>query len=803
MTGLLHEKEFSRKQFVKGGGALIVGFSLAGVAARTAKAADSPFASNGPYDAALIDTWIVIHANNTASIKTGHEELGQGSATGMLQIAGEELDMEFGQLEFVNHDTNVQPSSPPSYASNGIVKNGPQVRAAAAAAKQALLAMAATQLGVPAGNLTVKAGVVSGGGRSVTYGQLVGGRLFNLPIPASYNLNQGNVALFSGTATSGVVSGAPGTKPVSQYTLVGTRVPRIDIPDKVTGRFVYTHGIRVPGMLHGRLVWPPGQRNMGAVMPIVSVDQRSIRHIPNVQIIRKADFLAVVAEREYDAIQAAAQLKVTWGDPPPLAGNGNFWKQIRQQDAAGQVIARDAINTGNIDTALASAAHTVTESYSFPYNGHMPVGPACCVAEVTPNGAVLYTNSQDLWGLRTKLAQAIGLPENVIRLRYVEGSSNYGDSFGRYETPIAAAVMSQVVGKPVRLQAMRWDEHGYDNYGQPQLMDIRGGVDANGKIVAFEHTNLSLSANGSTYTVQRQLGLPNPNPGATSAPWCVAGCQYTVPNWRVTGKTLPQLNGGYFKTSKLRSPESTQAAFGAEQVIDQLAYAAKMDPIAFRRLNIQTSNTHPQANFLWNGSYDYWNVASNKDRWLAVLDAVASSSKWQPRVSGSSLSQETVVTGRGVGLGGHGNGAQKVCYAACVADIEVNKKTGKVVAKHLYTAMDYGLVVGPDLVMNQGIGQAMMAVSKILHEEVRFDTKAVTSLDWVTYPILRFKDHPGITHTIINRPAITPGPSSEELMAPIVAAIANAFFDATGVRMKSAPLTPVRVRAALRAAGVA
>jgi nicotinate dehydrogenase subunit B len=780
---------------------LVIGFSLgcAGALPGKAVAADSPFASNGPYDAGLIDSWIVIHADNTASILTGHEELGQGSATGMLQIAGEELNMDFGQLKFVTHDTNVTPSSPPSYASNGIQFNGPEVRAAAAAAYQALLALASTQLGVPVANLSVKSGVVSGGGRSVKYGDLLGGKLFNARMPASYNLTQANVA----GSGAGLVSGAPGTKPVSQYTLVGTRVPRLDIPDKVTGKFTYIHNLRVPGMLHGRLVWPRGQRSMGAGAPIVSVDADSIKHIPNVQIVRRGDFLGVVAPKEYDAIQAAAQLKVKWADPPPLPGNGNLSKQMRAQDSAGQVIAKDGVNTGNINAALASAAQVVSQTYSFPYNGHMPIGPGCCVAVVTPNGAVIYTNSQDLWGLRTKLVQAIGLQQNVIRLRYYEGSSNYGDSFGRYETPIAAAVMSQIVGKPVRLQAMRWDEHGYDNYGQPQLMDIRAGIDANGKIVAFEHTNMSLAANGSTYTAQRLMGLPNPAPGATSAPWCVAGCQYTIPNWRVTGKTLPQLDGGYFKTSKLRSPESTQAAFGAEQVIDELAHAAKMDPVAFRRQNIQTANTHVQANFLWNGLYDYSNVASNKDRWLAVLNAATQASDWQPRVAASRLSNTDVVTGRGIGLGGHGNGAQKVCYAACVADIEVNKMTGRIIAKHLYTAQDYGLVIGPDVVMNQALGQSRMAVSKVLHEEVRFDTKAVTSLDWVTYPILRFKDHPNYTHVIISRPDITPGPSSEELMAPIVAAIANAFFDATGVRMRSAPMTPARVRATLNAAGLA
>jgi CO/xanthine dehydrogenase Mo-binding subunit len=360
--------------------------------------------------------------------------------------------------------------------------------------------------------------------------------------------------------------------------------------------------------------------------------------------------------------------------------------------------------------------------------------------------------------------------------------------------------MSQIVGKPVRLQIMRWDEHGYDNYGEPRLMDITGGVDANGNIVAIDHRAFTLAGLSARNTIQTQLGLPGGTPGLGIAGTSVNGAQYTIPNWRVSVRTPPQMDGGYFKTSKLRAPHSTQAAFGAEQLIDELAYAAKMDPVAFRRQNIQTANSHPQADFRWNGLYDYSHVASNKTRWLAVLDAVATASKWQPRVAASNVSNANVVTGRGVGLAGHGNGSVKICYAACVADIEVNKKTGSIVVKHLYTSMDFGLVINPDLVLNQVEGQAMMAVSKVLMEEVRFDKKAVTSLDWVTYPILRFKDHPTFTHVTINRPDITPGPASEELMPPVAAAIANAFFDATGVRIRRAPLTPGRVRATLAAA---
>jgi CO/xanthine dehydrogenase Mo-binding subunit len=545
MTEMLN-KELSRKTFLKGGGVMVVGFSMlgAGLLPGKASAAESPFASNFP-DGGQIDSWVVIHEDNTASILTGHQELGQGTATGLLMIAGEELDMDMSQLKFVAEDTNVTPNSPISAGGSGISKNGPQVRAATAAAKQALLGLASASLGVPVASLTVRSGVVSGGGKSVTYGNLIGGKRFNVTIPASYNVSNANVASFS--SANGVVSGAPGTKPVSKYTLVGTRVPRIDIPDKVTGSYTYVHNVRVPGMLHGRIVWPRGQRSYGAGAPVLSVDESSIKHIRGARVVRRGDLVGVVAPTEYAAIQAAAQLKVQWADPPALPGSGNLFKQMREQDSAGKAPARNVVNTGNVDTALASATHVVSQSYSFPYNGHHALGPCCNVAHVTPNGAVIYTNSQDLAGVRLRLSTALGLPENLIRLRYFEGGGTFGQSPGRYEGPQAAAIMSQLAGAPVRLQFMRWDEHGYDNFGPAILVDSRGGVDANGKIVAIHHTYFSQPSGTGRDTIRQLVGLPG---GPDSDPYWVTdmtGSQYTIPNWRVVGKKLPVLNG-YLKS---------------------------------------------------------------------------------------------------------------------------------------------------------------------------------------------------------------------------------------------------------------
>jgi nicotinate dehydrogenase subunit B len=764
-------------------------------------AEDDPSASNEPSDAGQIDSWIRIHEDNTVSVLTGHQEIGTGTATGLLMIAGEELDLDLSQLRFVSEDTSVTPKSFSTTTSEGICGNGPEVRAAAAAARQVLLGMASARLGVPVEGLTVSSGVVTGGGKSVTYGELLGGKAFNTTIPEAYHLTQSLMPGFNGSA--GLLAGAPGTKPVSQYTLIGKRVPRIDIPPKVTGSYAYVHNLRLPGMLHGRVVLPAGQRGYGAGAPVLSVDESSIDQIPGAQVVRRGDFVGVVAPDEWDAIRAAEQLAVTWAEPPPLPGDGNLPAHMRDQAAAGRAAVRRTVDTGDVDGALASSAHVVSREYFVPYNAHATIGPACAVADVRPDGAVVYSSAQTSWELQEKLATVLGLPQEAVRVRWVEGSGSFGGSPGRFEAGTAAAVMSQITGQPVRVQFTRRDDHGWDNYGMPQLMDVRAGVDGDGTITALDYTITSPPFPVTTYTIEQLTGQPVGEPQGWDPSTDVTGSQYTIPNWRLTSKTLPMVNTGYLKTDFLRSPIAVGAAFAVEQAIDELAYLAKMDPVEFRHRNVQTADTHPQANFRWLGFYDVSSVASNKERWLAVLDAVARAAGWQPRVAASSLSRDDITRGRGIALGGTGSGAYSVSYAAAAAEIEVNKKTGQITVQHIYTCQDYGLVINPDGVESQAQGMTIQAVSRLLMEEVRFDHAAVTSLDWDSYPILRFTQAPEVTHVAISRPDITPGPGSEELMPAVTAAVASAFFDATGVRMTRAPLKPERVRAALKAAGVA
>jgi CO/xanthine dehydrogenase Mo-binding subunit len=817
MTGFLHERELSRTSFLKGGGALIVGFSLAGagLARRAAAAADPhPYTSFGPYDSNQIDSWLTVNADNTASVKLGKVELGQGSMTGLLMVAAEELNLDIAQMRAITNDTDLTPNQGTTAGSASISTGGKQTRAAAAAAYQALLGLASTRLGVPASSLSVSKGVVSGGGKTVTYGELLGGKLFNVSMGPQYNLapsqppspsvaqsvastgsgsSQGLAAAevlptppFVPAPGQGLSPGAPGTKPVGQYGLVGVAPGpgRVDIPDKVTGKYTYVQNIRVPGMLHGRVVRPRGQGAYGdgTDPKVLSVDASSIRHIPNAKVLQKGNFVGVVAPREYDAIQAAAQLKVRWAEMPPLPSSGNLWRQMREQDSAGLVRAAKVVEVGNVDAALASAAHVVQQTYTYPYNGHLPIGPSCAVADVTKSGARVFSNSQNIYSTRSSIAAVLKLPLNQVRVSYYEGSSVFGNA-PYDDCAEAAAVMSQLAGAPVRLQFMRWDEHGWDNYGPAQMTDVRGGVDGNGNIVATETTIFGIPWY-TTKPTETMIGYAQVFSQTAQFDTTNDGTQYNLRNRRVIGKSLPVQNN-YFKTIWLRAPAAPQTTFAYEQMIDELAYAAKMDPYQFRLQNIATLASD-ESNGL---------TALTWDRWKGVLMKAAQLANWQPKVAASKLGTGNVVTGRGIALGAFAG-----TPVAVVADIQVNKKTGVITVKHVYGSQDAGLTINPASVENQMAGGMVQMVSRTLFEQVRMGTKGVTSLDWVTYPIMRFRQAPAVTTVVVQRADLPSTGSGEPASAPIAAAIANAFFDATGVRMRSVPMTPARVRAVLAAA---
>ena len=736
---------FSRRDLLKAGGALVIGFHL-GDAASPALSARGDAA--GPPDPAMIDSWIAVHADNTATIYLGKGEFGQGNTTGLLQIAGEELDLDMSQLKWVVLDTNVTPDQGATTSSSSIHRGGPQLRAAAAEARAVLLALASTRLGVQAGSLVVSKGVVSidsHPARSVTYGELLGDKPFTVKL--------------TGTAPQ---------KPINRYRLVGTRAPRVDIPDKASGKYMHIQHLRMPEMLHGRVVRPRGQRAYGDGAKPLAVDENTIAGIPGARVVRKGDFVGVVAPQEWDAVKAAQALKVTWQESTTLPGNADLFDRMRGAGTTDTVIA----NWGDAPAAFALAAHVAAATYRCPYQSHAPFAPNCALADVGPNGALVISSTQDIYNSRAMLATVLALPVEKVRVQYCEGSGTFGRSC--YEDAAqAAAVMSQAIGKPVRMQFMRWDELGWDDYGPAHLADVRAGVDAAGRLIAYEYHGWQHGwmINETTH----ELALLTPPKERVDGPMSIpvnrmsTGSMYRVANRRVVSHAVPMV--GLLKGAPLRSPLDLSFAFASEQTIDELAFAVKMEPLEFRRSNI------------------------GDGRWLGVLNAAAEAAQWKPRVAASALSNAETVTGRGIGLGTH-----HVSYGAAVAEIEVNRRTGNIVAKRICAALDAGQAINPALVENQIVGQVIQATSRTLKEEVRFAATGVTSLDWVSYPVLRFAEHPDVVPVVVQRLDEPSTGAGEEVMGATAAAVANAFFDATGVRLREYPMTPERVKSALAAA---
>jgi nicotinate dehydrogenase subunit B len=815
MTGLMHEKEFSRKSFVKGGGALIVTVAAAS-AVGTASAATgaTPFAARGPQDflpdLTQIDTWITITPDNKCIVTHGETELGHGTPTGILMLTAEELNMTMDQMVYAHPETWLNATGGGS-GSGGIRSRSTNIRSAAALAKQTLLGMASTKLGVAVGSLSVTAGVVSGGGKTVSYGDLIGGKMFNVQLTAK---NTGGAS----TAPYGTAPGQGIAKPVAQYSVVGKSFPRIDIPAKVAGTYTYIQNVHIPGMLHGRVVQPRGAgANTSVNDQPVSVDPTSIKHIPDAQVVQIGNWIAVVAPKEYDAIQAASQLKVTWKSDPKLSGSGNYWGWLRQAgDTNTQNPARYTTLQGNVDKVMPGAATKVSATYKYHYNGFMPIGPHAAVADVDVknNRATVFVQAQALQGLPPNLAGVINMvtggsmPAANVRVVWYEGASSFGGG-QTGEVNEQAVALSAKLGAPVRVQWMRWDQHGWDHYGMANLWDVTMGADAKGNIIASDwqtygqaQSNIDqtkLRWGTATWPATPGSGGIAPQDSLYSFVSTGSGAK------RVLAKSQP-LYDGSFKCNFLRAPSAPQQFFASEQIVDELAHALNMDPVAFRRQNIDASN-----------------VAGAK--WIAVLEAATMAAGWKPKVAASNLQSGNVVTGRGFGFGTFA-GSQ----VGIVADVQVNKKSGKMVAKHLYIAQGNGITVGPQLVANQMSGATIQGLSRAMLEQTAFTKERITSLDWVTYPILRFADapkvtlvnaHPGI-YTTVNPDLATGGlsvdvskgntaadangwsisGSGEPPTAAIAGAMANAFFDATGVRIRQSPMNTANIRGALRTAGV-
>jgi nicotinate dehydrogenase subunit B len=806
MTGLMHE--FSRKKFLKGSGGLIIGFSaLAGKA--QAATGNTPFTQRTSADflpnLQSVDSWLAITPQNHVIVTHGEPEFA-GTPTGILMLVAEELNItDMSMMEYAHPESWLNATGGGG-GSGGISSRSTQTRAAAAYAHQVLLGMASTQLGVPVSSLTSANGVITGAGKQVKFSDLLGGKLFNYVMP----LDPKNST--SATATQ-YIPGAGISKPVSQYKLVGTQQRRIDIPAKVMGTYTYIHNVRVPGMLHARSVRP---RGTGAItsqnhFPL-SIDASSISHIPGAQVVQINNFVGVVAPREYDAIQAAAQLKVVWKDDPKFGdkGSGNYWKWLRQAGDANTVNpARWTEDTGGVPQAMASAAKTVSATYKYHYNNFVPIGPHCAIADVQSDHATLYVQGQSINTIPGNIAGMLGFPDpSKVRVIWYEGSGSYGGG-QQGEAAEQAAMISQKIGKPVRLQWMRWDQHGWDHYGPSQMYDVTVGADATGKIVAADWVSYGQAQSNldrtkellgtATWPAQPANGGPTPS---LNAVYAVNGY---APQYQYARRTLAKsqpLYGGALCCNFLRAPNAPQSYFASEQIVDELAHALNMDPIAFRRKNIDPTTTAGA-------------------RWLSVLDASTLAAGWRPKVSNSTPQTGAVRRGRGFGFGTFASSQVGV-----VADIEVNVKTGKILVKHATVAQNNGITVNFEGVTTQMSGALIQGLSRALWEQATWNKDRVTSLDWVSYPILRFKDHPSVTLVNVHPgeyTVATPGASTgnvqkgnteafnegwllsgsgEPPSVGIGSAVANAFFDATGVRIRQAPMNPSTVRQVLKDAGV-
>ena len=742
-----HEQKFipSRRDLLKSGGALVVSFSFFGRPVETlAQAA----AAAKPVALTAVDTFLAIDAAGLVTVYSGKVDLGTGVRTALAQIVADELDVPFNRIEIVQGDTALTPDQGPTFGSLSIQIGGVQIRNAAALARSALLDQAATRLGVKPGELTVSAGTISGGGKTVSYGDLIGGKTFSLTVDHTK---------------------PPKTKDAKDFKIVGTSVARVDIPDKVTGKFTYMHDFRVASMLHGRVIRPPA---IGATLQ--SVDESSISGIPGVvKLVREGNFLGVVAENEWAAIKAAKALKATWSSWEGLPAQDKLMEHVRSTKVANDDVTG---NVGNAKEAMSKdGVKKIAATYDFAIHTHGSIGPSCAIAEFKDGKLTSWSASQATHTLRKQLAKMLALPVESVRCMYVEGSGCYGRN-GHEDAAADAALLAKAVGRPVRVQWSRADEHGWDPKGPPTLIDLRAGLDSSGTVTAWDSEFFMPQQTPKMFLVPLVAatlsGLPADETVAPGNIHQNSNIPYKFANINIV---CHRLETTPFRPSWIRTPGRMQNTYANECFIDELAAAAGADPIDFRLKYLDP----------------------NDKRGIEVLDRVAALAKWDKRPSPKKGQSGDVVTGRGVSYCKY---ELVRTYIAAVAEVEVKRSTGDIRVTRFYVAHDCGQIINPDGIRNQIEGNVIQTVSRTLKEELKFNRSTVTSLDWVSYPILTFPEVPEIVMDLIDRPTEKPWGVGEPSAAVVPSAISNAVFDATGARLRSVPYTPDKVRKVLRGA---
>ncbi len=759
-----------RRGFLQSAGLLLVSFS----STRNAAAAP-PY--NDP-DFRQLDSWIVIHQDSTATFYVGKTDLGQGTGTAFRQLMADELDIAFDKTTCIMGNTETTVNQGGSGGSTALERDAWPMRYAAAEARRVLLDMASTRLSLPLDQLTVRDGIISSKAnpaRRVSYGELIGGRKFNITLKGS------SVNAVTGQAT---------LKRVQQLHYTGQSLQRDDIPGKVDGSLEWAVDVKLPGMLHARNIKPPfaGAR-------LTAVDEASVKDLPGlVKVCHKGNYLAVVCEREEQAIRAARQLKATWEKPAtaPFPHSDQLFDYMRATAPTAQ--STPVIN-GNPDQAFSSPARLLTAEYEIPFQGHTSFAGAHATADPSGGQMTLYSNDMKAYGLRTSVATFLGLPPEKVRVIWMQGPQAYGRTAAE-DAGCEAAWLAQQLNRPVRVQWMREEETAWDTKGPAYLVKMRGALDAQGALTAYEFHGRACDRNHvgyndpATVLIAQLMGsrTANPAPGRASTPSDV----YAIPHRRMTGDVvgLPLLWETPIRTGNLRDPDGPQVTFASESFIDELALAAQADPLDFR-LNLLAASTKDDAGF-------------RRARSLAVLKAAAEAYGWDKRATPKPRTSGNILTGRGIAYSFRGQS-----IAAQVAEVEVNRQTGHIWVRRIVCAYDCGLVVNPEGLRRVTEGCIMHSLSRALHEEVRFDTEKVLSRDWVSHPTLKHSDTPASMEIVFvngdpnpNRPDLAPYGGGEAACKPLLAAVANAVFDATGVRLRRVPFRDARVLAALQAAKV-
>jgi len=761
----------SRRDFLKTSGALVVSFSAIS-ALEPLGLAQGPFDTHASHvDPARLDSWIAVNADGTVTAYTGKCDLGQGMLTAQMQLVAEEIAVPFERVHLIQCDTEVCPDQGTTSGSQSTPTNfnSRNLAQAAATAREALLALASTRLGIPADQLTAADGIVSAtadGSKRVSYGDLVAGRKFDLPMDPRAK-----------------------RKPAADWRVLGKPVPRVDMPAMVTGQFEFVHNVRVPNMLHGAVVRPP---EVGATL--VRVDEGSVAGMPGVvKVVVKKNFVGVVAEKPWQARQAAAKLAATWTPGIGLPDQRTYFDHIRAQPS------RDAyvVKAADVDERLAKAATVVKATYLHPFQMHGAMGTSCAVADVQGGKATIWSPTQSAYPTRSGVAMLLGVPVDSVRVVFTRGAGCYGIN-GADTVSYDAALLSQAVGKPVRVQLSRKDEHAWENYGFPYVIDQRAGVDADGTIVVWDYEAWFASRGGRPgYDTPGNVitgmlagyapvaftprGAAEPagefRNGSNAAPSYVsgrvagrAGGAGTIASERVLTHTVDSP----FFTGPLRSPSRLQNTFAHESFIDEIAAHVKADPVAYRLRHLRDP------------------------RLKEVISAAAKAAHWEPRPSPDARNARTgVAAGRGMSAVAYEgtNG-----YVAMVAEVEVDQTTGAIATKRLFLAQDCGPVSNPDGMKNQIEGGALQGLSRALGEEVTWDDRKVTSVDWRTYHSLSLGFAvPSVESVLINRTDVPATGAGETAITIVAAAIGNAIFDATGARIRRVPFTPDHVKAALAA----